>query len=89
MKEFKRGDQIKFDSGNGEIEYGFVTEGRLIGTESPSIFCRFWSNFRAGELRTMANSERCNERNIKKSVTTIPQFIIEAWLEHFGYESSV
>ncbi len=86
MDKFKRGDQIKYDPGHCEPEYGFVTEVRKLGEASQTIFCRFWSNFHAGELRTMANSESCNMRDIEKIETNIPPEIIKAWMEHFGYE---
>ncbi len=81
MDKFKRGDQIKYDPGHCEPEYGFVTENSKFGT-----FCRFWSNFQAGQLRTIANSESCNVRDIKKYGSDIPQVIINAWLKHLGYE---
>ena len=89
MSEFKRGDQIKYNPGHCDVEYGFVTEVRKfrldIGEPSETIFCRFWSNYQAGQLRTMANSESCNARDIKKCVTDIPESIINAWLKHLGY----
>lgn len=81
MKEFKRGDQIKYNPGHCKPEYGFVTEVR-----GEVVFCRFWSNFQGGELRTIANSESCNPRDIKLCRTNIPHVIIDAWLKHLGYE---
>lgn len=80
MEKFKRGDQIKYDGGHGEVEYGFVTEDGKMGT-----FCRFWSNDVAGQLRTMANSESCNERSLSRIISQIPQVVIDAWLQYLGY----
>lgn len=81
MIKFKRGDQIIYNPGHCEPEYGFVTENSKFGT-----FCRFWSNCRPGHLRTTANSENCNIRDIEKFSSNIPQVIINAWLKHLGYE---
>ena len=77
----KKGDQIKYDPGHCEAEYGFVTEVR-----GDTIFCRFWNNVRIAHLRTMANSEGCNKRDIKPYNSNIPQAVIDAWLIYLGYE---
>lgn len=78
----KKGDQIIYNPGHCDVEYGFVTEVR-----GEIIFCRFWNNFQAGQLRTMANSEGCNVRDIEVYESNIPQSIIINWLTYLGYES--
>ena len=82
MSEFKIGDQIKYDPGHCPVEYGFVTE---VMEKNKSAFCRFWSNHQGGHLRTLANSESYNFRDINKCETNIPKVVIETWLKHLGY----
>ncbi|KKN78322.1 hypothetical protein LCGC14_0351810 [marine sediment metagenome] len=82
MPKFKIGDQIKYNPGHYDVEYGFITK---VKESNESAFCRFWSNYQGGQLRTMTNSESCNFRDIKKCNTNIPQVTIDAWLKHLGY----
>lgn len=44
-----------------DVQEGFVTS---IVPSNNCLFCRYWSKFSPGELRTRANSELTNIRNI-------------------------
>lgn len=77
MPRFTRGIQIIYTPTS---EIGFVTEGR-----DDTTFCRFWSKANPGHLRTLANSEGCNNEDIEPINTDIPDCIIAAWLDHLGY----
>jgi hypothetical protein len=82
--KFKMGDQIVFhpwhESGK---EYGFVTGT----TSNGSVACRFWSENNLGSMRTMANSELCNPKQLTKigDAGNVPKEIVEAWLVYLGY----
>lgn len=67
----KRGDQIVYIPQHAmelgiehpDVEYGFVNSISPIDNEV--IFCRYWLKGKLGELRTVANSEATNIRNLK------------------------
>lgn len=44
-----------------DVQEGFVTS---IAPSNNSLFCRYWSKYSPGELRTKANSELTDIRNI-------------------------
>ena len=71
-KKFKPGDQIvyvpdhaKKDHQRGlnhpDVEFGFVTSVR---EDMEGAFCRFFLSRESEELRTTANSESCNNRDL-------------------------
>lgn len=79
MNDFKRGDQILYlpDHVNGnrndpDVEAGFVTSIKEISDGSTTIFCRFWRNRNCENLRTKANSEGCDVKNLIHYIS-IPQ----------------
>ena len=60
--KFGRGMQVAYvpthadgDLLHPDVEFGFVTSVR-----SDTVFCRYWSKYELGELRTKANSEGCS-----------------------------
>lgn len=83
MSNFKIGDQICFDPGHESgKEYGFVARAN-----SEIVFCRFWSKTNLGSLRTLANSEGCDPRQLSKTGENVPKEIIDAWLQYLGYNN--
>lgn len=74
VKDFKEGDQIVYGR---DREPGFVTS-----TTNESVFCRFWSTTNIGSLRTLANSESCNPRDLNKVPENVPQEIVELWIKY-------
>jgi len=66
----KRGDQIVYvpDNAKGKpwtqksVEYGFVHH--ISSYNNESIFCRYWIKGQLGVLRTTANSESTNLRDL-------------------------
>ena len=55
------GKQIVYTSaGADKQEFGFVSSWRKNGT----VFCRFWSKNDSTSLRTVANSESCDIRDL-------------------------
>ena len=67
--KLKRGDQIVYIPSHAKpgklefIEFGFVTS---VSDNLELVFCRYWSNTCPGALRTMANSEGTNTKDLVK-----------------------
>ena len=81
MQELITGTQILYvpnhaneDENHPDAELGFVTSQR-----GDTIFCRYWSKYHPGELRTKANSEGTPVGNIVIK-DSMPQVLIEAAL---------
>ena len=72
-EDFKTGLQIRYTP-TGET--GFITS-----YTTKTVFCRFWSKSFIGTLRTTANSEGCNPRDLESLSQNIPSEIINSWLE--------
>ena len=69
-KIFKRGDQIVYvpehangDMSHPDVDFGFVW--RRNEYDGNLYFCRYWSKFHDGELRTKANSESTHVRDLR------------------------
>lgn len=84
-RAFQRGDQVAYvpnhaagDLSHADVEFGFVTS-----VCSDTVFCRYWSKYAVGELRTKANSEGADARNIVHH-TSRPQAAIDAAMEDYG-----
>ena len=67
---FKQGDQIAYvpshangDMSHPDVDYGFVMNPNPYDKEL--FFCRYWSKFIKGELRTKANSEATHVRDLQ------------------------
>lgn len=82
--ELKRGTQIiyvpshaKGDCEHPDAETGFVTSVR--GSDA---FCRYWSKWHPGELRTKANSELTPTQHLIPH-DSVPQEQVEAALEEY------
>jgi hypothetical protein len=66
----KRGDQIAYIPDHAkeegvthkDVEFGFVSS--VSPYDNEIIFCRYWSKFVNGQLRTTANSEATNIRDL-------------------------
>ncbi|MDA3808633.1 MAG: hypothetical protein PF440_12065 [Thiomicrorhabdus sp.] len=66
----KRGDQIAYIPNHvkskglmhKDVEFGFVNS--ISPTDNETIFCRYWLKSDIGELRTVANSEATNIRDL-------------------------
>lgn len=78
----KRGDQIAYipthaegDVAHPDVEFGFVT-----GVGKLCVFCRYWSKFSPGELRTKAGSESTPMANLLL-YTSQPQKFVDDLLE--------
>ena len=66
----KRGDQIAYipshakgDMDHPDVDFGFVTS--ISPYDNEIIFCRYWSKHEKGSLRTTANSEATNLRDLR------------------------
>ena len=80
MNKFERGTQIAYipNHANGtvlhdDVEFGFVTS-----SNAGTVFCRYWSKYYPGELRTKANSEGCNPENLILYDSVSPRKVEEA-----------
>jgi hypothetical protein len=85
----KRGTQIAYipmhcndDLFHPDVEYGFVTSVR-----DDVAFCRYWSKFTSGHLRTQANSE-ATPIDMIVICQTRPQFVIENWLRQIDEQTA-
>lgn len=74
----ERGTQIVYipDHADGNIlhedcEFGFIWKQHP-STDEPAHFCRYWKKNNLGELRTVANSELTNDRDLKQ-IKSVPQ----------------
>ncbi len=82
----KRGDQIIYVpdhavfSGTNELEAGFVTS-----VKGDVVFCRYWNKFDPNVLRTTANSEGTNIRDLMKK-DSVPQDRVEQALKDYCNE---
>jgi hypothetical protein len=82
MSDFKRGDQILYmpdhvseNHNHPDVQAGFVTSAKVVSDGSTTIFCRFWRNRNCENLRTRANSEGCDERNLIHYISVKQQHI--------------
>lgn len=64
-----------------DAEFGFVSSWN-----DDTVFCRFWSNHFMGALRTLANSEGCNRRDLELH-SRYHQAIIDVTIKKFRAES--
>lgn len=58
-----------------DIEFGFV----FSDVGSRGVFCRYWSKYSPGELRTKANSELTPRENIFLYISRAEDVITQAW----------
>ena len=83
--KLKRGDQIVYIPSHAKpgkldsIEFGFVTS---ISNDPKVVFCRYWSNICPGALRTTANSEGTNIRDLVKH-NCVEQSVIDGIIENY------
>lgn len=80
-EELERGQQIAYvplhadgNLGHRDVEFGFVTS-----VKGDTVFCRYWSRYEPGELRTKANSEGADRRLIVPHVSHDPQMVADAF----------
>lgn len=75
----KKGDQIVYmpDHADGpnhpDAEFGFIMS---LTPDGKGAFCRYWRKGNLGKLRTIANSERTDWRNLS-NYQSVPQFVVE------------
>ncbi len=88
MTNFKRGDQIVYipthangDKNHQDSEHGFVDRAGV-----SAIFCRYWSQA-YGTLRTRANAEATDIKNLVLSPGFVPQEVVDAWLTILDWET--
>jgi len=86
-KKFEPRDQIAYiplhasgDIKHPDVELGFVTSVR-----DDTAFCRYWSKWEQGELRTKANSEGTPIAQLVYHVST-SQEIVDALYRALGYD---
>ena len=83
-EDFKTGLQIRYTP-TGET--GFITS-----YTTKTVFCRFWDKNNLGSLRTTANSEACNPRDLESLLSLyirpVPSEIINSWLEWIKNEEN-
>jgi hypothetical protein len=85
-RTYKLGDQIAYVPTHAEgnlkhpdVEFGFVTKD--LGED---CFCRYWSKYSKGELRTKSCSERTPKRLLVPHVSARKgevEAMIRAWVE--------
>ena len=70
LPTFHRGDQIAYvpshangDMDHPDVDYGFVYNVNKY--DKNLYFCRYWSKYEKGELRTKANSESTHARDLR------------------------
>ena len=85
---FSPRDQIAYipmhadcDINHPDVEFGFVTS---INEAADSAFCRYWSKYSPGELRTKANSEGTPIDMLVHHVST-RQEIVDDLYDELGY----
>ena len=79
----KQGDQVIYVPSHArnkginhkDIEYGFVYS--VSPTDSETLFCRYWIKGDAGVLRTVANSEATNLRDLRGYDSVSPGRVAE------------
>ena len=88
FQNMKRGTQIIYlpdhakDEDHPDAEPGFIFNK----TQNPEVFfCRYWNKHRQWELRTKANSEATNIRNIFVKDTK-PQKVVDKMIEKIDEE---
>jgi len=74
---FERGNQIAYIPNHAEgnvrhkdVEYGFVTK-----VVKDRVFCRFWSKYHLGDLRTIAVSEGCLAKDLCHHISVRPMVV--------------
>ena len=90
VKRMKAGTQIlsvpmhaEGDQAHPDVEIGFVTSD----ARDDAVFCRYWSKYSPGDLRTKANSE-LTPRECLVIADTVPQKWVDRWIEeikHLGH----
>ena len=84
---FKPKDQIAYipthaegDINHPDVELGFVT-----GRSGGGVFCRYWSKYSPGLLRTTANSESTPEHLLVHHYS-VKQRVVDELYTELGYD---
>jgi len=65
IKNLKQGTQIIYVPNHADsIDHPDCEEGFVTSVTENGAFCRYWSKYFSGHLRTVANSEKTNFRNL-------------------------
>jgi len=76
-------NHVKGDVNHKDVQFGFIAK-KMNG--DLGWFCRYWLNKKYWkdpafpELRTVANSEGTDERNLVQHIS-VPQPIVDAWMK--------
>ena len=88
MTQFKARDQIAYipmhadgDIAHPDVELGFVTS---FYKNADAVFCRYWSKYSPGELRTKANSEFTPTDMLVHHIS-VKQSIVDDLYDELGY----
>lgn len=68
------------DTSHKDVKFGFVSKH---DTRTNNVYCRFWSLTDPNDLRTKANSECCDFRNIQLHDSK-PQSLVDEMIEKYG-----
>lgn len=82
MTIYARGKQVVYvpEHAGGDLDHPAVEDGFV--TSDPggdAVFCRYWSKYSPGELRTKAGSE-LTPTSLLRAVDTVPQARVDAAL---------
>ena len=82
MTQYTRGNQVIYvpEIAGGDLDHPAVENGFV--TSDPggdAVFCRYWSKYRPGKLRTEAGSE-LTPTSLLRAVDTVPQARVDAAL---------
>lgn len=85
MTELKRGKQVVYvpTIAGGDLDHSACEDGFITSTSrhhTDAVFCRYWSKYDEGELRTRAGSE-LTPTELLKTIDTVPQEQVDAMLE--------
>lgn len=84
-KKLKQGTQVAYiplhaegDINNPDVEFGFVAVVAQMGYRENDLtyFCKFWAKGKPGTLRTVGNSEACEEDQLVHH-TSVDQSIVD------------
>lgn len=82
MTQYTKGKQIVYvpDIAGGDLDHPAVEDGFVTSDPgSDAVFCRYWSKYSPGELRTKAGSE-LTPTSLLRVIDTVPQARVDAAL---------
>lgn len=75
-------DHAKGDITHPDVDFGFITSWNSReenGVREWTVFCRYYRKHEPGKLRTTANSEATNKRDLY-NCESVPQYVVDALL---------